>query len=132
MIWILFGILYGFILWKLHEIYLSVQLWFLYVIDRLLARDSEIDMRRERCVFFFGDFNVATPQRRSSTHTHTHTLTNTITFTHTHDWPTVASRASGSRGVFSGFANIFGPQVVSKNFLDRQGVTQHPKIFPEC
>ena len=33
---------------------------------------------------------------------------------------------------FSGFANIFRPQVVSKNFLDRQGVTQHPKIFPEC
>ena len=26
MIWILFGILYGFILWELHEIYLSVQL----------------------------------------------------------------------------------------------------------
>ena len=27
-IWNLFGILYGFILWKLHEINVSVQLWF--------------------------------------------------------------------------------------------------------
>ena len=57
---------------------------------------------REICVFF-GNFNVTTPQRRSSQHTHTLTNTNT----HTHAWPTVASRASGSRGVFSGFANYF-------------------------
>ena len=62
-------------------------------------------------------------------HTHTHTLTNTTTHTHTHDWPTVASRLSGSRGVFSGFAKFFGPHVVSKNFFDRQGVTQHTKIL---
>ena len=56
---------------------------------------------------FFGNFNVATPQRRSSTHTHTHTLTNTLTLTQAHDWPTVASRSSGSRGGFSGFAIYF-------------------------
>ena len=82
-----------------------------------------------RCVFFGGDFNVTTPQRRSSTHSlsqsHTHTLT------HTHDWPTVADRSSGSR-YFSGFANIFEPEKGSQEFFDRQGVTQHPKIFPEC
>ena len=33
---------------------------------------------------FFGDFNVTTPQRRSSPHTHTLTLTNTLTLSHTH------------------------------------------------
>ena len=38
-------------------------------------------MRIERYVFF-GDFNVATPQRRSSTHTHTHK--HKLTHTHTH------------------------------------------------
>ena len=79
---------------------------------------------------FFSE--TSTSQHHNVVLHNTHTLTNTNTLTHTHDWPTVASRSSGSRGVFSGFANIFGPQVVSKNFLDRQGVTQHPKIFPEC
>ena len=54
---------------------------------------------------FLGDFNVTTPQRCSSPHTHT--LTNTLTLTHTRDWPTVASRSSGSRGVFFGFCNLF-------------------------
>ena len=81
-------------------------------------------MRTERNVFFS---ETPTSQHHNVV-LHTHTLTNT--HTHTHDWPTVASRSSGSRGVFSGFANIFGPQVVSKNFfLDRQGVTQHTKIL---
>ena len=65
------------------------------------------------CVFF-GDFNVTTPQRRSSTHSlsrsHTHTRT------HTHDWPTVADRSSGSRD-FSGFANIFDHKGGSQEFF---------------
>ena len=76
-----------------------------------MSGDREIDLRIEICVFFgdeffFGDFNVAIPQRRSSTHTLT--LTNTHTLTHTHDWPTVAYRSSGSRGDFSGFFMIAG------------------------
>ena len=60
------------------------------------------------CVFF-GDFNVATPQRRSSHHTHTHaqTLSHTHTHTHTHDWPTVASRSSGSCGDFRVLQNFW-------------------------
>ena len=76
---------------------------------------------------FFSE--TSTSQHRNVVLHNTHTLTNTNTLTPTHVWPTVASRASGSRGVFSGFANIFGPQVVSKNFLDCQGVTQHTKIL---
>ena len=72
---------------------------------------------REICGFF-GDFNVTPPQRRSSQHTHTLTNTNT----HTHAWPTVASRASGSRVVFfSGFSNYFCSKVVGKSFLGPQG-----------
>ena len=78
---------------------------------------------REICVFF-GDFNVTTPQRRSSTHSLSQS------HTHTHDWPTVADRSSGSR-YFSGFANIFDP-TKGRQVFNRQGVTQHPKIFPEC
>ena len=103
----------------------------LYFTEReYLIEDRELDMRKERYVFFFGDFNVGTPQRRSSQHTHSHSQTHKHSHTHTHDWPTLASRSSGSRGVFfSGFAKFFGPQVVSKNFLDRQGVTQHTKIL---
>ena len=73
----------------------------------MLVGDREKDMRTDRYVFFYGDFNVATPQLRSSTHTHAHTLTNTLTLTHAHDWPTVASRSSGSRGSFSGLAIYF-------------------------
>ena len=83
---------------------------------------------REICVFF-GNFNVTTPQRRSSQHTHTLTNTNT----HTHAWPTVASRASGSRGVFFGFCKYFLTTCGQQEFFwARKGVTQHPKIFPEC
>ena len=41
--------------------------------DILIVGDGVKDMRTERNVFFFGDFNVTTPQRRSSPHTHTHT-----------------------------------------------------------
>ena len=81
-------------------------------------------------IVFFGDFNVTTPQRRSSPHTHTLTLTNTLTLTHTHmtgqQW--LVGQVVPEE-FFSGFANIFGPQVVCKNFLARQGVTQHTKIL---
>ena len=52
--------------------------------DILLVGDREKDMGTERIVFFFGDFNVTTSQRRSSPHTHTHSLTNTLTLSHTH------------------------------------------------
>ena len=86
-------------------------------------------MRTERYVFFFGDFNVTTPQRRSSPHTHTLTLTNTLTLSHTHmtGQPWLAGQVVPEE--FFGFCKIFGPQVVSKNFLDHQGVTQHTKIL---
>ena len=92
-------------------------------IDILLTRNREIDMRIERYevfgdVFFFGDFNVATPQRRSSTHTHSHK------HTLTHDWPTVADGSSGSRGVFFGFCKYFWPKKGQQEFFfDCQGVT---------
>ena len=78
---------------------------------------------------FFSETSMSQHHNVVLHNTNTHTNTNTIT--HTHVWPTVASRASGSKGVFfSGFANIFGPHVVSKNFvLDRQGVMQHTKIL---
>ena len=66
----------------------------LYFIERLyLSEDRELDVRKERYVFFFGDINVATPQRRSSTHySHSQAHTHSHTHTHTHDWPTVAIR----------------------------------------
>ena len=89
--------------------------------------ESEADLLREVCFFleerkcvFFRDFNVPTPQRRSSPHTHTHTptLTNRLILTHTHDWPTVASRASGSRGVFRVLAKKFwGPKSGQQNIF---------------
>ena len=65
-----------------------------------------------------------------STHTHTLTLTNTLTLSHTHmtGQPWLAGQVVPEE-FFSGFAKFFGPQVVSKNFLDRQGVTQHTKIL---
>ena len=59
--------------------------------------DKEIDMRKERFVFFM---ETSTSQHHNVVLLNTHTLTNTNTLTHTHVWPTVASRASGSRGVF--------------------------------
>ena len=37
--------------------------------DILLVRDREEDMEIDRYVVYFGDFNVTTPQRRSSPHT---------------------------------------------------------------
>ena len=80
--------------------------------------------------FFFGDFNVATPQRCSSSHTHTHTHSRTQSLSHTHmtGQPWLAGQVVPEE-IFSGFANIFEPQVVGKNFLDRQGVMQHTKIL---
>ena len=86
----------------------------------MFVGDRENDIRTERNVFFSETptsqhHNVATPQRRSSPHTHT--LTNTLTVTHTHDWPTVASRSSGSRGVFLGFCNLFFDQSGQQNIF---------------
>ena len=78
----------------------------------------------EMC-FFFGDFNVATLQPRSSTHTHTHTHTNT----HTHDRPTVAYRSSGSRGVFRVFANNFLTTCGRQVFLTARGSRNIRKYF---
>ena len=69
LIWNLFGILCGFILWKLHEINVSVQLWLsMCERDIFLVRDREEDTETDSYVFFFRDFNVTTPQRRSSQH----------------------------------------------------------------
>ena len=89
-------------------------------------------MRTERIVFF-GDFNVPTPQRRSSPHTHTLTLTNTLTLTYTRThWPTVASRSSGSRGVFTGFAKFFGPASGQQGFFwTARGSHNLRKYYPQ-
>ena len=99
------------------------------MIDRLLARDSEIDMRIERDMCFFRRLQ----HRDTATsffNTHTHSLTPTLTHTPTHDGPTVADRSSGSRGVFFRvLQNILDQKRVRKSFFDRQGVTQHPKII---
>ena len=74
--------------------------------DILLVRDREEDMETDGYVFFS---ETSTSQHRNVIlhHTHTHSLTNTLTLTHTHDWPTVASRSSGSRGVFRVLQFIF-------------------------
>ena len=80
------------------------------------------------CVFS----ETLTSQHRNVVRHHTHTLTptNTLTLSHTHmtGQPWLAGQVVPEE-FFSGFAKIFGPQVVSKNFLDRQGVTQHTKIL---
>ena len=83
--------------------------------DILLVRDRELDMRIERYVFFFRDFNFTSPQCRSSQHTHTHK------HSHTRDWPTVASGSSGSRGVFSGFAKYFWTTSGQQEFFGLPG-----------
>ena len=61
----------------------------------------------------------------------THTLTNTNTLTHTRmsGQPWLAGQVVPEEFFFRVLQIIFGPQVVSKNFLDRQGVTQHTKIL---
>ena len=64
--------------------------------------DKEIDTRIERYVFFSGTY---TSQQHNVVLHNTHTLTHT--HTRTHAWPTVASRASGSRGFFFGFCKYF-------------------------
>ena len=73
-------------------------------------------------------------QRRHTTMLfhHTDKLTNTLTFTHTHDWPSVASRSSGSWG-FSGFANgFFGDHTWStKYFWPTGGHATFRKHFPQ-
>ena len=94
-----------------------------------LIEDRELDVRKERYVFF--SETSASRHRNVVLHnTHTHTLTNTNTHTHTHitGQPWLAGQVVPEE-VFSGFAKFFGPHVVSKNFLDRQGVTQHTKIL---
>ena len=89
----------------------------------MLARDRELDMWIERYVFFFGDFSVTPPQRRSSTHSLSQSLSHTHTLTHTDvvKWFQIFR-------VLQIFLTTCGQQ----EFFDRQGVTQHPKIFPEC
>ena len=70
------------------------------------VEDRELYVFFEDMCVFFGDFNVTTPQRRSSPHTHTHM--------------TGQAGLAGQvvpKEFFSGFANIFGPQVVCKNFF---------------
>ena len=101
-----------------------------YVYDRKWDRESVFVVDRESEIekrvfsggenfFFFWDFNATTPQRHSSPHTHTHTLTltNTRPLSHTHDWPTMASRSSGSRGVFFRVLQIFWTTSVQQEFL---------------
>ena len=83
-------------------------------------------------MFFF--FETSTPQCRNVIylHTHTHTHSHSLTHDHSHTHMTGQPWLAGQvvpEEFFSGFAKFFGPQVVSKNFLDRQGVTQHTKIL---
>ena len=92
-----------------------------YLCDRdiLLVGDIERKIwgQREVCVFFrrLQRHNTTTSFFTTFTLTHTHKHTNT--HTHTHDWPTMASRSSGSRGVFLGFARHFWTEVVCKYFF---------------
>ena len=75
---------------------------------------------REICVFF----------RRLQRHNTTTSFFNTLTFTHTLTHMTGQQWLIGQVVPdFFGFCKFFGPHVVSKNFLDRQGVTQHTKIL---
>ena len=87
-------------------------------------------MRIERYVFF-SETSMSQHHNVVLHHTHTHTLTNTLTLTHTHDWPTVASRSSGSRGVFSGFGkNFWGTTKWSaKHLLTARGHATSKNIF---
>ena len=59
----------------------------------------------EISLFFFGDFNITPPQRRSSLHSHTHKHKHN--HSHTHAWPTEAAEKWFQRSFFSGFANYF-------------------------
>ena len=72
---------------------------------------------------------TSTSQRRNVVPLYTHSHSQTHTPTHTHDRPTVAYRSSGSRGFFSGFANIFDPKRVGKNFLTAWGSHNIRKYF---
>ena len=75
--------------------------------------------------FFRGDFNDTPPQRRSSTHSLSQTHTHTHTLTHMTGQQWLIGQVVPD---FSGFANIFDPKE-GRKFFDRQGVTQHPKIY---
>ena len=83
-----------------------------------MLEDREIDMRKERYVFFS---ETSTSRHRNVVLHHTHTLTLTNTHTHTHDWPTMASRSSGSRGVFFGFSKIFWTTSGQQEFFGPPG-----------
>ena len=134
--WILFGIFtricFVEIAW--NKIY-PFSCAFLCARDILLDRDRELDLweisERYICVLrrvFLGDFNDTPPQRRS---THTLSLSHTHTHTHSHPWLANSGCKVKWFQIFFGVLQIFLTR--KKNFfLDRQGVTQHPKIFPEC
>ena len=79
---------------------------------------------------FFSETSTSRHRNVVLHHTHTHTPSQTQTLSHTHmtGQPWLAGQVVPEE-FFSGFANIFGPQVVSKNFLDRQGVTQHIIVY---
>ena len=101
------------------------------MIDRLLARDSEIDMRIERDMCFFRRLQ----HRDTATsffNTHTHSLTPTLTHTpHMTGQQWLAGQVVPEEFFFR-VLQIFLTTSGQQEFFDRQGVTQHPKIFPEC
>ena len=78
------------------------------------------------CVFFFGDFNVTTPPRRSSTHSLSQSHTHTRTLTHM-----TGQQWLGGQVVpdFSGFANIFDHKEGRKKFLTDRGSRNIRKYF---
>ena len=92
----------------------------------MLVGDREKDMRTDRYVFFS---ETSTSQHHNVVlqHIHFHTHTHTLTHMTGQQWLTGQVVPD-----FSGFANIFDPERGSQEFFGCQGVTQHPKIFPEC
>ena len=91
----------------------------------MLVGGREKDMRTEKNVFF-------SETSTSLQHTHTNTLTPTLTLTHTHmtGQPWLVGQVVPEE--FFGFCNLFFDQKGSVRIFGCQGVTQHPKIFPEC
>ena len=133
------------LIWHLFGIVLALD-WLCYIMFSVVI-DTKVIITRNTCLKFsllsfseiqclFEDREIcvfsgtSTSQHRNVVLHNTHTLTNTNTHAHTHmsGQPWLTGQVVPEE-FFSGFANIFGPQVVSKNFLDRQGVTQHTKIL---
>ena len=78
----------------------------------MLARDRELDTWIEGYVCFFGDFNVTTPQRRSSTHSLSQSHTHTLTHMTGQQW----LLGQVVPNIFSGFANFLIRKWVARIF----------------